>query len=63
MGDDRADVRVSILVQRATDIVAAQLECGVIDAYDALRARAVESGESLEHLALDIIDRIVRFDH
>jgi AmiR/NasT family two-component response regulator len=57
-----ADERLSILVNQATGMVAVQLDCDVIEAFDQLQRRALATGESLEHLALDVIDGVTRFD-
>ncbi len=57
-----SDERLSALVNQAAGIVAVQLGCDVIEAFDRLQIRADATGESLEHLALDVIDGITRFD-
>jgi AmiR/NasT family two-component response regulator len=57
-----SDERISTLVHLATGIVAVQLDCDVIEAFDRLQLRALATGESLEHLALDVIDGVTRFD-
>ncbi len=57
-----ADERLSMLVHQAAGMVAVQLDCDVIEAFDRLTVRASATGESLEHLALDVIDRITCFD-
>jgi hypothetical protein len=56
------DDRLSVLVHQATGMVAVQLDCDVIEAFDRLKLRASATGESLEHLALDVIDGVTRFD-
>jgi ANTAR domain len=62
MEEGLPDERLSMLVNQATGMVAAQLDCGVIEAFDQLSLRAKTTGQSLEHVALDVIDRILRFD-
>jgi hypothetical protein len=56
------DDRRTILVNQAAGIVAVQLDCDVIEAFDRLKLCASATGESLEHLALDVIDGVTRFD-
>jgi hypothetical protein len=59
---DPSNDRLSALVAEATEIVATQLDCDVIEAFDQLTDRASALGQSLEHVALDVIDRVIRFD-
>jgi AmiR/NasT family two-component response regulator len=56
------DDRLSMLVNQATGIVAVQLDCDVIEAFERLQLRALATGQSLEHLALDVIDGVTRFE-
>jgi hypothetical protein len=51
-----------MLVNQATGMVAVQLDCDVIEAFDRMQLRVLATGESLEHLALDVIDGVIRFD-
>ena len=55
------DVRLSIVVARATGIIARACDCGPIEAFDRLAALAVATGQSLEHTALDVLDGIIVF--
>ncbi len=57
-----SEVRVSVVVGFATGEVAKQCDCELIEAFDRLRARADESGQSLENMALDVLDGVARFD-
>jgi AmiR/NasT family two-component response regulator len=57
-----ADERLRTLVNQASGMIAVQLDCDVIEAFDRLQLRALATGESLEHLALDVIDGVTRFD-
>ncbi len=56
------EVRVSVVVGFATGEVARQCDCEVIEAFDRLRARADRTGQSLENMALDVLDGVARFD-
>jgi hypothetical protein len=62
MNSEPSRDRVTILVGEAVEIVARQLDCGVIEAFDRLRDRSVARGESLEYTALDVIDGVITFD-
>jgi hypothetical protein len=55
------DVRVSIVVGFATGEVARQCDCEVFAAFDRLRARARELGQSLELTCLDVLDGVIHF--
>lgn len=48
-------------VHQATGMVAAQLDCDIIEAFGRLRIRAVANGQTLEDTALDVLDGMVRF--
>jgi hypothetical protein len=48
-------------VHQATGMVAVQAGCEVPEALDRLRIRARATGQTLEHLAVDVIDHLVTF--
>jgi len=52
----------SAVVDQATGMIAAQLGCDVIEARNRLKIRAEAMDQSLEHTALDVLDRVIRFD-
>ena len=43
-------------------MIAVQAGCNIPEALDRLIVRAMAEGMNLEHLALDVLDGIVRFD-
>lgn len=43
-------------------MVAAQSDCNIGEALARLTLRAEETGQTLEEVSLDVLDRIVRFD-
>jgi hypothetical protein len=43
-------------------MVAAQVGCDLIEAFDRLKIRATAMGQTLEDTALDVIDGVIRFD-
>jgi len=43
-------------------MISVQAGCTLAEAFDLLRERAVQLGQTLEHTALDTLDRIIRFD-
>lgn len=49
-------------VHEATLIVAAQLGCTLIEARAVIFDRARATDESVEHVSLDVLDGIARFD-
>ena len=53
---------LSPTVRRAVEIVAGQLGCDENSALEALRAVAVAAEESLESVALHVLEGTVRFD-
>ena len=42
--------------------ILAQLDCTVDEALARLKIRADATGQTLEHTALDVLDRVIRFD-
>ena len=48
-------------VHQATGMVAAELDCDVIEALGRLKIRADATDQTLENLALDVLDGVVRF--
>ncbi|MDQ1476959.1 MAG: hypothetical protein QOE62_2188 [Actinomycetota bacterium] len=59
-GPDR--YALSSRVHQATGMVAVQLDCTIDEALNRLIIRAAASGRSLERVALDVLDRVLRFD-
>ena len=55
-------VRVSVVVGYATGEIARSCDCGPIEAFDRLQARATALGQSLEHTALDVLDGVLSID-
>jgi len=53
---------LSATVRRAVEIVAEQLDCDEETALEALRAVAGAAEESLESVAVQVLDGNVRFD-
>ncbi len=54
--------RLSVVVSQATGMVAAQVGCDLIEAFDRIKIRADAMGQSLQDTVLDIIDGVIRFD-
>ena len=48
-------------VHQAAGMVAAQLDCDVSEALGRLKIRADATGQTLEDMALDVLDGVVRF--
>lgn len=48
-------------VHQATGMVAAQLDCSTLEALGRLIVRANATNVSVEDVALDVIDRVLRF--
>ena len=61
-GAGSADDYLSVEIHQATGMVAAQASCDMIEAFARLQIRATAMGQSLHDTALDVIDRIIRFD-
>jgi len=49
-------------VQQAIGMISVQADCTIADAFDLLRERAFALEQTLEHTALDVIERKIRFD-
>jgi AmiR/NasT family two-component response regulator len=63
MPDDGAsDDYLSAVVHQATGMVAVQAGCDVTEALNRMRIRAEATDQTLENTALDVIDRVIRFD-
>jgi hypothetical protein len=62
MASGPSEDHVSIHVHQATGMIAAQADCDVEEAMNRLVIRAAATGVSIEDLALDVLDRRVRFD-
>ncbi len=52
----------SARVAQATGIVSVQAHCAVEAAFDLLRERAFMLGQTLDVIALDVIDHVIRFE-
>jgi len=52
----------SYRVHQATGMISAQAECSLEEAMQLLIIRADAAGESVEDMALDVIDGLIRFD-
>jgi hypothetical protein len=59
-GSDSGDF--SDRVYQATGMVATQARCNLAEALDRLIERADAMEKSLEEIAQDVIDRVIRFD-
>ena len=51
-----------IVIDQATGMIAAQLDDTVADALARLRAAAFANGRSMNDIAQDVVERLVRFD-
>ena len=49
-------------VRQAIGMIAAQANCDLEEALARLKIRADAMGQTLEHTALDVLDRVIRFD-
>jgi hypothetical protein len=56
-GDDFSD-----RVHQATGMVSAQARCNLAEALDRLIERADATGKSLDEIAMDVINRVIRFE-
>jgi AmiR/NasT family two-component response regulator len=53
---------VSNHVHQATGMVSVQAHCDMTEAFNRLKIRAAATGQSMEHMALNVLDHLVRFD-
>ena len=58
MTDEESTARVS----QASGMVSVQAECSVEEALHLLKERAADSGQPLEDLADDVVERRIRFE-
>jgi AmiR/NasT family two-component response regulator len=49
-------------VAEAVEEICAQRNCGADQAFDLLREKAFQLGQTMEYTALDVLDRVIRFD-
>jgi hypothetical protein len=61
MIDEIPEVNTSVAIHQATGMIAAQLRCDVDEAFARLTIRAAGAGQSPHEMALDVLDRVVRF--
>jgi hypothetical protein len=57
-----SDDSLSKHVHQAMGMIAVQVDCDVDEALARLKIRADAMGQTLEHTALDVLDRVIRFD-
>jgi hypothetical protein len=57
-----SDDSLSKNVHQAVGMIAAQVDCDVDEALARLKIRADAMGQTLELTALDVLDRVIRFD-
>lgn len=62
MAGGPTDFNLSDHIHQAAGMVAAQSDCNIGEALARLTLRAEETGQTLEEVSLDVLDRIVRFD-
>lgn len=60
--EDVPDQFLSANVHQATGMVAGQLGCEIPEALAWLKLRADATGDRLENVALDVLDRVIRLD-
>lgn len=62
MADRPPGESFSVAVHQATGMIAAQADCDVNEAFARLTIRATANGQSAHELALDVLDRVTRFN-
>ena len=60
-GVDPANRHMGDHVHEAIGMIAAQLDCDATEALARLRIRAEATGQTLENMALDVLDGLARF--
>jgi len=53
---------LSVVVHQATGMIAVQADCEISEAFDRLQIRAAATGQTLHQTALDVLERVIRFD-
>lgn len=61
-GQGFSDGYLSDVVDQATGMISAQIDCDMIEALGRLRIRADATGQTVEQTALDVLDHVIRFD-
>ena len=56
------DEQRSVHVHQAAGMIAVQANCDVEEAFGRLAIRAAAMGQTVEDTALDVLDRLIRFD-
>ena len=56
------DEQRSAHVHQAAGMIAMQANCDVEEAFGRLAIRAAAMGQTVEDTALDVLDRLIRFD-
>jgi len=62
MSGAQSDESLGKHVHQAIGMIAAQVDCDLEEALARLKIRAAAMGQTLEHTALDVLDRVIRFD-
>ena len=62
MADGSSDQPLSVAVHQATGMIAAQADCDVGEAFNRLKIRAAALGQTLDEMALDVLDGVIKFN-
>ena len=62
MANGYPDGHLSDRVHQATGMISAQLNCEVDEAFNRLKIRAAAMDQTLDETALDVLNRVIRFD-
>jgi hypothetical protein len=62
MAGEQSDESLGKHVRQAIEMIAAQINCDLEEALARLKIRAEAMGQTLEHTALDVLDRVIRFE-
>jgi hypothetical protein len=62
MADWPPDELLTVAVHQATGMIAAQAGCDVSEAFARLTIRAAAVGQTRHEMALDVLDRVTRFN-
>jgi hypothetical protein len=52
----------SVAVHQAAGMIAVQADCEIVEALNRLKIRAEAAGQTLHETALEVLDRVIRFD-
>ena len=62
MAGGAPDEDLSVAVHQAAGMIAVQADCEISEALNRLKIRSEAAGQTLHETALEVLERVIRFD-